>query len=1239
MKKINKLVLDFVFISIIFCFALLIFSSATVTEGIKSNLIPIVNAEHLDENKNFIENIFNAVNKKDNVWTKEIPVEHHIRITFEKNLTSENDILIYAKSNYTNISLEVYEKDGTNPIANFQEIRDNKEYRVFLNNLQGEQDEFDLRILGDYGGIEIDYIVDPTDGAPRISFVNPTAANNTFQNFNSVFVNVSSNDTSNNYAFADFDDSLVFWMRMDDANSSTAFDLSRYSNNGTLNGSIINSTGYFGNASHFDGFNDSIIINKDVLANENLTNGFTFSAWIYPINAGSGMIFDQATVTLRFSINTNTLRATISNSSLSLHFAQTGPVSIVAGNWYHAVSTFDIATKNLSVYINGTVYASKNISQFDFHGSDDLLISYVGMKSDGTDRFNGTIDEILIFNRTLSINEVAALYNASANKYFRNFTSLSESTYKFKAHAVDSAGNKNETEERIITIDLTNPRINRTDPHNVTYTSLPILFNITTNENSTVNYTLNGGLKNYTMTANISATGFTASNNSIANGAYSVIFFVEDRAGNKNHTENVTFSISVSSDSGSSSSSSSGGGGGSGGGIPSKIQVGSFDIGVNTIKRVLNLNEEAFENILIRNTAEKTTTINILVDKSLEEVVFVNNITQIPALYSKTVLIKLFGAKEGVYKGNVYFIGEKVVKKINETPTNETEFSTSIANPDQVIDITITNTSYVLPFEIIVKSESEKLLQLSIILDKTRVLPGEDLDFEFNVINLGILEEYTADILYEIVDRQENVIIYNSNDSFSINESLHLSRTINIPKNANTGDYQLRVTAKYGNETVVAKESFTIGRGLFDLSPIIESLKTIDLSSFLDGIKSGSLFLFTSLYLPILLAILFVIILAIIGIYYFKFLKKKLFERKIEEIKKNSIYVFPNFDLLPKSRFAYIGHVADSGVKTYLDHTQLNRHTLIAGGTGAGKTVAGMTIVEELLKKGGCPILVFDPVGQWTGFSEKNKDRNMKSLYKKFGISGAKSFNVKIIEINDKNKMPDILYYLKKGGLTVFKLDKLHPKDLDEFIESSLKTIYRADLSESGSLKALIVLDEVHRLLPKYGGKKAHIKLEQAVREFRKWGIGLLMISQVLTDFKGAIRGNIGTEIQLRTRYEGDIKRVKDRHGFKISSLTAKLPTGLGMVECSDYNKGNPYFVEFRPLLHSQFKIDAKLMHKIISKNFVLLNKKDEKNQAESKFKIENNKKRKSILNKIRDYRMKRAQLREIKKHARKNRK
>ena len=59
-------------------------------------IILITKAEHLDENRTFIEDVYDYVKEQDNNWTT-IPEGHYIRVKFEKNLTSEKDITIYAR--------------------------------------------------------------------------------------------------------------------------------------------------------------------------------------------------------------------------------------------------------------------------------------------------------------------------------------------------------------------------------------------------------------------------------------------------------------------------------------------------------------------------------------------------------------------------------------------------------------------------------------------------------------------------------------------------------------------------------------------------------------------------------------------------------------------------------------------------------------------------------------------------------------------------------------------------------------------------------------------------------------------------------------------------------------------------------------------------------------------------------------------------------------------------------------
>jgi len=122
-------------------------------------IIEISKAEHLDENRTFISNIYEQVKALDDTWSKEIPPSNYVIVTFKQNLTSDKDITLYPRVTSGNPRIEVYEVNGTNLIAEFTSLNSNEYNKVYLTNLVGEQDTFDLRVLE--GSIEIDHIIDP----------------------------------------------------------------------------------------------------------------------------------------------------------------------------------------------------------------------------------------------------------------------------------------------------------------------------------------------------------------------------------------------------------------------------------------------------------------------------------------------------------------------------------------------------------------------------------------------------------------------------------------------------------------------------------------------------------------------------------------------------------------------------------------------------------------------------------------------------------------------------------------------------------------------------------------------------------------------------------------------------------------------------------------------------------------------------------------------------------------------
>ncbi len=118
-------------------------------------IIEISKAEHLDMNRTFISDIYESVKALDGNYSEVINDGEFVRVTFEIPLDSSRDITIYPRGNG---SVEVYEMGGEELIADFGEVVEGKN-TIYLNNLNGTQDVFDLKVVG--GSLEFDWIVDP----------------------------------------------------------------------------------------------------------------------------------------------------------------------------------------------------------------------------------------------------------------------------------------------------------------------------------------------------------------------------------------------------------------------------------------------------------------------------------------------------------------------------------------------------------------------------------------------------------------------------------------------------------------------------------------------------------------------------------------------------------------------------------------------------------------------------------------------------------------------------------------------------------------------------------------------------------------------------------------------------------------------------------------------------------------------------------------------------------------------
>lgn len=141
--------------------------------------------------------------------------------------------------------------------------------------------------------------------------------------------------------------------------------------------------------------------------------------------------------------------------------------------------------------------------------------------------------------------------------------------------------------------------------------------------------------------------------------------------------------------------------------------------------------------------------------------------------------------------------------------------------------------------------------------------------------------------------------------------------------------------------------------------------------------------------------------------------------------------------------------------------------------------------------------------------------------------------------------------------ITVLDVSGLPSEALGAVVGTVLRTIYDtlfwADgLEVSGrNQPLLVVLEEAHLFLPDGGKGTAHRAVARIAKEGRKYGVGLMVVSQRPTEVDSLVLSQCGTFISLRLSNQADRARVASAMPDDLGNLAAMLPalrTGEGLV-------------------------------------------------------------------------------------------
>ena len=140
--------------------------------------------------------------------------------------------------------------------------------------------------------------------------------------------------------------------------------------------------------------------------------------------------------------------------------------------------------------------------------------------------------------------------------------------------------------------------------------------------------------------------------------------------------------------------------------------------------------------------------------------------------------------------------------------------------------------------------------------------------------------------------------------------------------------------------------------------------------------------------------------------------------------------------------------------------------------------------------------------------------------------------------------------------ITVLDLSGLPSELLATVVGTLLRITYdmlfwAGDLPVSGrSQPLLIVLEEAHLFLPDGGASPAHSTISRVAKEGRKYGVGLMFVSQRPSDLDAAALSQCGTVISMRLANTADRAKVASAFPDDLGGLVALLPslrTGEGL--------------------------------------------------------------------------------------------
>jgi hypothetical protein len=195
---------------------------------------------------------------------------------------------------------------------------------------------------------------------------------------------------------------------------------------GTNQGTWVDESGYavgkVGQAFRFNGSDSALRVPSSPSLNLSAAPGLTIEAWVNPNdlsarplvewNTGAG---DNAAVGVSLWISSvaqpvpGGLVANLRQTNLTDHVLASGSDLLTTSEFQHVAMTYDRVQGVLTLFRNGAEVARQPVGTFRTATTADV---YLGSRPGTTNTFKGLLDEVSIYSRALSAQEIASIYQA-----------------------------------------------------------------------------------------------------------------------------------------------------------------------------------------------------------------------------------------------------------------------------------------------------------------------------------------------------------------------------------------------------------------------------------------------------------------------------------------------------------------------------------------------------------------------------------------------------------------------------------------------------------------------------------------------------------------------------------------------------------------------------------------------------------------------------------------------------------